>query len=371
MFSKLRRTQMKTNLLFLFLISSAFAACTSITSASLANSSLNISAGTCYFVTDWNTTLNSPSVLQNLTFNLTAASNATDSVSGNQYDCKFDLVNVNDSLAFGETYSNANHKIFIQCPDYPKLNLNKTLDYSTSYVDVATNVSIFAPPYFVLNESLNLSCGQIRDFPHELLHIVAPKCLNVDKTLDYGGKYDYTAEGNVVHISAPTRYDLTRTLSTNESFVDNRSGLNLLCAPSTQDFIGFCQKLNDTPPAGVWQMINLSLNDTCEISENICVNKVSEFCTLNEKVGGTVGLVQCYNRNLQGMNEFCKTQQDEANKWQSAYNQLNLSFSQGSAQSQNNDDFAKTVIGGGIGLVFLFFIIHTYLDKKNKERRSV
>jgi hypothetical protein len=187
--------------------------------------------------------------------------------------------------------------------------------------------------------------------------------------MDYGEVYDNA--GLRIHLRAPPALNKTLNLSTDEWFNDTRQGLAVLCKPTKDDFISFCERMNVTQTATVWSLLNISgeADASCKAVAPVCLDNITAQCTMQEKLNGTSGFASCWNRNLDAMQKNCQVQEDEANKWHSAYNSLNDSFTVGKQTVQGNNDFAESFVGASLLVVGLGLTAIIYIDKKNKERR--
>jgi len=404
------------------LIISIASACTSVTTSSITNTTLLLDQADCIYISDINATINITDYRIYNTINMTPYETETNLITQTTYRCDYDLLNIDESLPHSGTFTESNHNITVTCAPPPTIDqninvtagssavfasynltvnavhqnfsINKTLDYNESYYNELVGIHIFSPETGIIEENLTvvlnfnetyvnediklnvtapeypyvgensvLKCGEFKEYPELGIKVSAPTCLNINQDLKFGEDIIMPEYG--LHIEAPDPFDLDITLKNGTSFNHSASVLHIGCETPKDDYIHFCQTYGNQSITKLWEEVNLT-NFTCRNVAYMCVDEVTEYCTVEEKFSGEYGFISCYNRNLNEMQTHCTAVEDE----------LNICQTKEKRTADIADDFA---IGGeytlyvilGLGAIItgiLVFII--YLRKKNRERKS-
>jgi len=401
------------------LLISIASACTNITTADLTNSSLHLNQGDCYLITDINSTLNVTDYRIDGTINMTPYQVTTNPTTNTQYVCRYDLLNVSQTLPFSGSYTNAEHNISIIAPAFPpmnleinvtagdnyvnstynltvhalyrKVNINDTLDflecyndtntnlslcappkmnvyenlsYGLSFINSTYNVTINAPPYPNINEHRSLGCGETWNWTQVGISATAPPCAGVTRTMGFGERYqDSNYKIDLTVIAKP---NITLTLSSGQNYTSDMYGVSATCEATRDQFIDFCKNFSDENITQYWEAVNIS-NYTCNNFAFTCIDNISSHCTSEEKFGGPLRLLECNNRILEQTTIKCKEDADSLAICTSEKEALSRAPQ---AISDTKNDIVNFFITGLMVIIILgcgFFLFARYLEKKKIE----
>ncbi len=411
------------HLLFILSVIVVSSACTTLNSSDLANSTKTLGLRDCIFIEDWNATINTSYSPTNQTVNLTALGTATDILSGNLYNCNYNLENINQSITPGAYYYNQKNNIYLTCPIkqyginqrldftnnytnqeagiiilpplYPILNQNITPDYSGSFINDSLKLNVTCPAYPKLNlavpvpiginytnhelnltcigaeypkfnENISLECNGTKTYVNPNITVSAPKCLGIVKKMDYG---EHIIIPNELDLTAPPAINENLTLIDGGRFFDNASNTDIRCHPSDEQYITFCKNMTEENIVKGWDKINIS-NMTENQTHIGCfyVDNLTQNCNIDEKFGGKVGFIQCYNRNIDNMNTKITEATDKYNICNTERQQMVTNSQNNKDTTENLSDTSLNIAIGVIAAVMIFLAGWRWLDKKKAER---
>lgn len=411
---------MRLMLVALLVMGLSWAECTNITSAELINSSMNLSAGSCINITDLNAVISSTPVADNATINLTAYEEYHDSLTNRSYFCRYNQLNVNTTLGYGESYSQPANNITVKCRTFepmnlrlnliagenysnstynvsiytfPKLyniskrlnytenytnteinvtilppekkNLIRTLDFGQTHTDEDVNLTYIAPGYPTFNETKTLKCNEHVTYPLPNINIFAPACIGVAKTLSYGEQYANPDYG--ITVTAPSKLGVSKYLTDGEEYKNEAADIRVTCDVGISQYEAFCMNMTDENVTRLWKLIDLT-NSSCQNLVYQCVDNLTQYCKVEEKFLGIRGFQQCFNRNIEEINAKCKQDQDKLTICENERSQL-MAGPKSIAEAQDG------VIDGAISLASIavlvgaaVFLLVRWLTNKKTER---
>lgn len=233
-------------LLLLLALPVAFA-CISINSSALVNSSTTLAPSDCLFIEDLNATVNVTDLHLNDVVNITASGNVTNAATNTTYRCNYDTIGMNKTLNFSDSYIDPLHQVFIYAPDFPKINRVMTirggdiasedfaaynltvncqqrpydtslaLDFNQTYSNNETNETFTCPAYPTLNISRAMGWGE--NFTNAALNLSlqspAYPNLGVNKSLKCGQVF--SVPNLSVSVEAPDCINMNRTFDFGQS----------------------------------------------------------------------------------------------------------------------------------------------------------
>lgn len=335
-------------ILLLLIILGISSACLNINSTDLINSSVQLNASNCIYIEDLNTTINNSIVFQDNLRNISAGSNYTNSLN-ETYSCLFDKININQSLDYSENYTNTAHNITIRAPGYPllnslvrldpgrtyyqkdlnltvianvlnqsaptvpqfhKLNITQNISGGQWYNNSDVNISIYAIPFNKLNDTINLKCGENKEYTTLGITVNAPACATpIKRTLDYGEHLLVTDQG--IDITAPPKLNKNLDLYVGQTDKEDNIGLTATCSINDTQLISMCEKQNDTQLVKLWDKISFNESQNCGAYTYVCVNNLTQYCSNDEKYSGRYGLINCFNRNIDEVRNQTKELTDQ------------------------------------------------------------
>jgi hypothetical protein len=201
-------------------------------------------------------------------------------------------INKNLTLDYGESYQNNTIGFYIYAPNYPYLNATINIEPTESYNNTDLGLSVSCSDISMVEESLTLTCGQSYSNSYGTI-ISASECANITKELELGEIINLPEFG--IWIKSKDKPSILRVLYEGESYENQEFGIAVSCQASMQDKLDWCTQINETPIGQLWEQINITENYTCNSYAYQCLDGF-ESCTLDEKLGGQYGLIQCHNR---------------------------------------------------------------------------
>jgi len=310
-------------------------ACLNLSSQDLMNSSIQLNASNCIYIEDWNTTINNSINFQNNLRNITPGSNYTNYLN-ETYSCLFDQLNINRTLEYDEVYIDTTHNISIRAPEYPqinslirlepgrsynnrllnltvianvlnqtspsvtslpKLNISQNLSNGQWYNNTELNISIYATPFVKLNESVTLRCAEVKNYPNFGISITGPACPTpITRTLNFGEHLIVADQG--IDITAPAKLNKNIALNVGQTDIEENVGLAVSCSVNDTQLISLCSSQNDSQIVKLWERIPVNESQSCGAFSYFCINNLTQYCSNEEKYSGRYGLINCFNRNL-------------------------------------------------------------------------
>lgn len=319
---------MKKLILFLLLIPFVSAQCIQTTSGAIANSTTTIDYDGCINLTDLGIIIQVENIKQNQIHNMTPYSTRTNAYTNESYYCQYPDLNINQTLDYEERYDNNDYNIHLVCEQFPfideilnltagnthpytaynltvnslykQYNIDNTLTHEGTYENENNNITIKAPPLPIKNDIIEIDeCDYYMKYHDLNITITSPDCINKEITLGNGESYE--VEFFELIINAPKPLSEKVSLIDGEEWTWKDTNLSVSCNTPFEKYDNFCKNKSAEFISTTWKYINIT-NMSCNTYGVFCVDKLTESCTYDERIGDKYGLIKCVNRVV-GTNE--------------------------------------------------------------------